>query len=100
MDKEEIKKVVLNMFSEDKKESARLDISEVSKYSGEYADYESEVTVSGIDPNSKITNTKWHQENNYEIDFNSSSSKFTFREEKVVLKKDGIRTHLKINFTD
>lgn len=100
MDKKEIRKVVLNMLSKDKQESARLDISEINKYNGEFADYESDVVVSGIDTNSKITNRKWHQKNDYEIEFNSSSPGGTFREEKVVLEKDGVRTHLEISFTD
>ena len=98
MDKDEIRRVVLNMIDSTERDNAELEISDVTEWQNDFADYKSDVTIGGVDPSVKITNTRWHEGNGYHIEFNSSEGDGKDKKKELVIEKNDVRTYLIIGF--
>lgn len=99
MDKEEIRKVVLNMISHRKRDDAELQISEIEEWDNSFADDTADVVISGVSYGIKLTNTRWHDGHGYDLEFNSSGGSGKDREEEIVVEKNNTRTYLHIFFS-
>lgn len=100
MKKTEIRRVVLNMINIQNRDEAELEISDVTKWPTDFADYSADVVIIGVDPSVELMNTRWHESEGYYIEFNSSGGSGKDRKEELVIEKNNIKTYLKIIFNE
>lgn len=93
MDKKEISRVVKLMVTNSDQDKATVNVKNLDEFKGDFADKKAEVEVKNLPEDSSLNNHRWHEANNYKIEFISSTKRNNLKllmekENKVLLVID------------